>query len=177
MGSVSFQKLHVLLVGGSPGNMALLRGLLASLGIEDIAISENSTSARLALAADDYQAVFCDETMGPTNAVAFAISLRRKVGAKNRRVPIILILERPQAQLVELARDAGIDGVILRPFSQVAVKRKLMSVLLNPKTFVNAGRYTGPDRRHKSRRASSGPDKTGKDRRKRGRRRSDQAAT
>ena len=181
MDTASLNKRHVLVVGGKPGNTKLLRGLLASLGIDDIAIADSSAAANDALANDTYDVIICDETMGPANAVAFAMTLRRSIGAKNRRTPMLLVLERSLVRRVELARDAGIDGIVLRPFSLLAVKRKLMAVLFRPRPFINLNGYAGPDRRHKIRRrpAEPVPAKGGKERRtrSRGRRKTDLAAS
>lgn len=148
----TFQHLRVLVVDGQLEAVRLLRLALGALGVNDVAVAENSIAALNALNADIYDVVFCDLAIGPIDLWEFAGRLRLDNKARNRRVPIIVMTENPQLKLVELARDCGINDVIVRPLSINAVKRRLLSAMQAPKPFVSSDSFAGPDRRHKDRR-------------------------
>ena len=161
----TFKKLRVLVVDGQQESAKLLRGALATLRVTDVAVAENSIAALKALSVDIYDVVFCDVGIGPIDLWEFAGRLRLDEKARNRRVPIIVMTQNPQLKLVELARDTGINDIIVRPLSVSAVKRRLQSAVLAPKPFIAADCFAGPDRRHKDRRELPVEPETRKDRR------------
>jgi CheY-like chemotaxis protein len=165
----SFKGLHVLVLDTHDDSVRLLRQALAVLGITDIAVADNSLAALKALTVDLYDVVFCDAVIGPIDLWEFSARLRLDSKGRNRRVPIILMTENPQMKLVELARDAGINDVVVRPLSVTAVQRRLQAAMV-PKPFVAADNFAGPDRRRKDRREIPGLTQSGKERRYRRRR-------
>jgi DNA-binding response OmpR family regulator len=64
-------------------------------------------------------------------------------------------------EFVQQARDAGANDYLIKPFSPRTLMEHMVAVLRNPKEFVAALDYTGPDRRLASRQA----DFAGEDRR------------
>jgi CheY-like chemotaxis protein len=151
----SFKGLHVLVVDAHEESVRLLRQTLSALGITDVAVADNSLAALKALSIDIYDVVFCDAVIGPIDLWEFSARLRLDPKGRNRRVPIILTTENPQQKLVELARDSGINDVVIRPLSVTAVRRRLESAMV-PKPFVTAESFAGPDRRRKDRREIAG---------------------
>jgi hypothetical protein len=68
-----------------------------------------------------------------------------------------------------------VNGLLVRPLSVNAVKRKLTAMVLAPKPFVVAGGFAGPDRRkHKERRRPRN-EESGCYSRKKARRKADQS--
>ena len=143
----TFNTLPILVVDGKAGNARLLRGILLTLGISDVALAEDTDSALEIMASNSFQAVFCDEAVGPLDAAGFVLAVRRNAGVRNPRTPIVLVSDGPQRAQVEQARDAGINGLIVRPLSMNSVKRKLLALFQTPKPFVETEAFFGPDRR------------------------------
>src|SRR3546814_9438784 len=55
-----------------------------------------------------------------------------------------------EAERVTRARDSGIDYYLVKPLSPRVLLEHMMSVLQNPRTHIEAEKYAGPDRRHRS---------------------------
>ena len=62
-------------------------------------------------------------------------------------VPVVLISPGADFAKVAAARDAGMNDVIVKPVSIDTIERKLTSLVLEPKAFVTARAFVGPDRR------------------------------
>ena len=82
-----FKNLQVLVIDGQPECVKLLRLALGALGINDIAVAENSIAALNALNLDIYDVVFCDLYIGPIDLWEFTARLRMlEGGADNKKV-------------------------------------------------------------------------------------------
>jgi CheY-like chemotaxis protein len=138
MASDSFTNVHILIVDGKAGNARLLRGILLALGVVDPVMADDTTLALDLLSTGIYQVIFCDEGVGPIDAVEFVMAVRRGKGIFAPRTPIIMISKGLQKAQVELMRDAGINDLMIRPLSMNAVKRKLLAVLTTPRRVAGA---------------------------------------
>jgi CheY-like chemotaxis protein len=143
----AFDNVRILIVDGKPGNARLLRAIFLTLGVTEVTLAEDTGRALDLLAGRAFQAVFCDETVGPLNAPAFVSAVRRSKAVGNPRIPILLTANAPKRGQVERVRDAGVNDLIVRPLTTGAVKRKLLGVLSPTKVFVATESFCGPDRR------------------------------
>lgn len=79
-------------------------------------------------------------------------ALRRLRRCDNRdlaTVPVIMLSSLATRSLIILARDAGIDEVVMRPLSALQLERKMRQLVESPRPFVTSGSYVGPCRRRK----------------------------
>jgi len=140
-----YWKIKTLIVDPAGYSRDLLRGILIALGVVDTLNMPNCAKALSALQAHHRDVVFCDERAG--NCAEFMKVLRRDVGTRNITVPVFLISAGVQEEQILVARDAGMNGVIVKPVSVATVKRKLSATLKTPKDFVTTKAFIGPDRR------------------------------
>ena len=103
--------------------------------------------------------MFCDEAIAAREGVTFALSVRRFGAVLNPMLPIFMFHERVRRRTVETARDAGATGVITCPISPRTVMTKLEAALTDPRPFIKAPEFFGPDRRAKERPAYAGVDR------------------
>src|SRR5450432_3857545 len=86
----------------------------------------------------------------------------RQPGANaNPFVPIIMLTGRTQRKNIVKARDAGITEFLAKPFSAKSLYERILNIVVNPRPFIKAKQYFGPDRRR-----SKGTNYTGPERRK-----------
>ncbi len=123
----------------------LLRGILVSLGVHDIVNLSNTLQGLSALQTYYRDVVFCHVTAG--NSADFMKKLRRDVRTRNITVPVFLVSAGAHADQALIARDAGMNGVIVKPVSAATVERKLQATLQTPRDFVASRTFIGPDRR------------------------------
>jgi len=52
--------------------------------------------------------------------------------------------------VIKAARDIGITEILAKPVTAKAVYERIISIIQNPRPFVRAKSYFGPDRRRKA---------------------------
>lgn len=94
-------------------------------------------------------------------AINFVRGIRLGLYSENRRLPVIAVTAAPHASVIALARDAGVHGLIARPFSTAAVALQLLRVRNDTRTFMECRSYIGPNRRRWNDPAYAGPERRG----------------
>jgi two-component system, chemotaxis family, chemotaxis protein CheY len=147
-----FENLHVLKIDTVGHGARLLRRILKELAVENFEVFRSAKNTLPRMRKQRFDVVFCDDSVGFAQAVAFVKALRRDINTCDPTVPVFLLTAGLCRSDVEIARDAGINDVITKPVSIETIRRKLESVLLNPSAFVAAKTFLGPDRRRSSER-------------------------
>ena len=142
-----FRDICPLIVDPSGHSKALLRSILTNLGVIGSAAVTGTDEALLILRKEVFSIVFCDELAGPLEPFAFLRTLRRDLTTRDVTVPVVLVSTGADSSKIKAARDAGMNDVIVKPVSVGTIKRKLRSLLHNPRPFVTAKEFVGPDRR------------------------------
>ena len=140
-----FRDIKAMIIDPRGYNRNLLRGILVSLGVHDIVNVSSTLQGLSALQTYYRDVVFCGDTAG--NSVDFMKKLRRDVSTRNITVPVFLVSAGAHADQAFIARDAGMNGVIVKPVSVATVERKLQATLQTPRDFVATRTFIGPDRR------------------------------
>ncbi len=73
--------------------------------------------------------------------------IRRQEKSPFRFVPVIVMSGYTQLRHVATARDAGANLVVKKPFSPAALFDRINWIARNERPFIEAGEFTGPDRR------------------------------
>jgi CheY-like chemotaxis protein len=154
--------LRVLIVGGRPANVQILRTAFGLVGLRHIFVFADSTRAIEALRLQYFGAIFCDATADPFDGMAFPLAARRAPGVLNPMTPLFLVYTQARRRHVEQARDIGVTDVLTHPICAGTIANKLTSALLAPRPFIVAPDFFGPDRR-----SQRGVPYTGPERRKR----------
>jgi two-component system, chemotaxis family, chemotaxis protein CheY len=157
-----FKSTRVLIVSAKAHVVQTMRHLLAIAGVQHIAVAQSAKAGLERLCAGRYGAVFCCDSCGEIDGAPFASTARRNPSVSYPMVPIFLLCNGPRQRDVERARDTGYSDVLARPINAATVIRKLHQSVNNPRPFIVAPDFFGPDRRASRDRAFSG-----KDRRKR----------
>ena len=84
------------------------------------------------------------------DGVAFTRKLRANTDCPNRLVPIIMISAAPDAERIAAARDAGVTEFLRKPFAANHLQARLTSIEVNPRSFIEAPQFKGPDRRRRT---------------------------
>jgi two-component system chemotaxis response regulator CheY len=141
------RNMRVLVVGGRPSGVQVLRAVLALAGVGSVSAEPDSARAIELLRHEAFNAVFCDDRCEPVSGVAFPLAARRTPGILNPMVPIFLLCSAARRRQVEQARDTGVTDVLARPVSAAIIIRKLHLAVARPRPFIAAADFFGPDRR------------------------------
>lgn len=141
------KNLRVLLVGGKPASVQILRTAFGLLGLKQVAAVAESARAIEALRSQSFAAIFCDASAEHYKNMTFPVAARRAPGIVNPMTPLFVIYTNARQRQVEQARDVGVTDVLTHPVSAATIARKLEKALKAPRSFIVAPTFFGPDRR------------------------------
>lgn len=157
MNRLHWDRLTVLIVDDNSFVCELLTTTLRNFGIGTVereadgaaAIErlKNSMTDPIAAKLGTVDLVLSDYVMPNIDGLLFLRWLRTGDGVPDRFVPFIMVSGAADREVVEQARNAGVTEFLAKPFSARTIAERLLHVINNPRMFVLAPRYFGPDRR------------------------------
>lgn len=157
MQKLNWDRICVLVVDDNTFMLKLLVDTLKTLGITDTVAESDCAGAirRLKLSRTDpaeaglgeVDLIMSDYLMPAVDGNLFLRWIRTGDGVPDRFVPFIMVSGAADQHVVEEARDAGVTEFLAKPYSAKAVALRLLSVINNPRPFVLAQGFFGPDRR------------------------------
>ena len=159
MERADFAALRILLLSDRNHAAQTMRSVLLLTGITRITGVDNSRRAIELLTMDHFEAVFCSEGSEAVHELSFPMAVRRVAGILNPLIPVFVFQESARRRMVEAARDTGATDFLTCPISPKTVMTKLEAALLNPRPFIKAQDFFGPDRRARVRPAWSGDER------------------
>ncbi len=159
MERADFSTLRILLLSDKSHVALTMRSVLQLTGITRITGVDDSLRAIELLTMDHFEAVFCSESSEAVQDLSFPMAVRRVAGVIDPLMPVFVFQENARRRQVEAARDTGATDFLTCPVSPRTVKAKLEAAILNPRPFIKAPDYFGPDRRAKARPAWHGEER------------------
>jgi DNA-binding response OmpR family regulator len=150
----SLSEVRVLLVARKVSGTQILRTVFTLAGVTKITLTDEPRRALELLCIENFHAVFVEGAL-EHDGMPFAIAARRIPALLNPMIAIFAVFPEARKRDVELARDLGVHDVICRPVSPKTIGAKLRGVLAEPRPFIAAPSFFGPDRRSKSRPAGA----------------------
>lgn len=150
MANEEITKRGVLVADHSQNMAALVTIMLRSLGRKDIREAYDAGRAMIELNRRVFDVLIIDDTVEGMDGVAFTRKLRAATDCQNRHIPVIMMSALPDAKRIADARDAGITEFLRKPFAANHLQSRLTNIEANPRGFIEAGEYKGPDRRRKT---------------------------
>ena len=137
---------RVLVFDPQPAAAKLVAELLKDMGARQI-VSAPDTARGLELIAQLDPQLVCTEMSGVDfDGVDLTSRLRRST-LPARRVPVIVISGEATVEGIKAARDAGAHEFLRKPYTAKDLFRRVEHVMLNPRMWIEAEVYVGPDRR------------------------------
>ena len=157
MRQLHWDRLCVLVVDDNSFMRNLLSTTIKGFGISDTVAEADGATAieRLKLSLTDPIAaslgtvdlIISDFLMPGVDGNLFLRWIRTGNGVPDRFVPFIMVSGAADKNVVEQARDAGVTEFLAKPFSAQSMADRILQVINNPRQFVLAQGYFGPDRR------------------------------
>ena len=157
MPGAGFESLKALIVEDNAHMRSLLRALLNSVGIREIAEAASGQSALALLRERKSDLVLSDLAMKPMDGLEFTRRVRNDEHSPNPFVPIIMITGHTERHHVEQARDAGVTEFLAKPITANHLFARIGEIVDRPRAFVRCDSYFGPDRRRHQNDDYTGP--------------------
>jgi DNA-binding response OmpR family regulator len=159
---IDFSQVNFLIVDQNKLSTQLLRDILAMLDVRHVRSVTSVERARVVLQAEPFDIVITEYFMEPENGIDLIEWVRNGFDSPDRMIPIIMLTANSEEEYVVRARDRGVTEFLAKPFNVEGLYRRLVSVIVRPRAFVNAESYFGPDRRRRQV-PYDGPDRRGFD--------------
>ena len=99
---------------------------------------------------DKHDIVITDWLENPDKGIELLKMIRNNDKTPNRFVPVIMTAGSGHLSRVLKSRDAGVSEYLVKPFAADALAVRITRVIENPRPFVIADSYVGPERRRKN---------------------------
>jgi two-component system chemotaxis response regulator CheY len=126
--SMDFKKKTVLIVEDNQDTQSTIRLMLNQIGVRQVSAAKNGKEAVVLLGDNiedqPFDLILCDWNMPNMSGV----ELLRRVRSANSTVPFLMITARGDADSINKAKESGVSGYILKPFSLQQLEKKMLSV-------------------------------------------------
>jgi two-component system chemotaxis response regulator CheY len=144
---VDLSRLRFLVIDDNAHMRRILRMLLHSYGSREVYEAEDGAAGLDAFNHYLPDIVITDWVMPIFDGLEVTRIIRQDGTNPNPYVPIIMLTGYSEKKRVVAARDAGVTEFLAKPISSQALYQRILSVVANPRPFVKAKGYFGPDRR------------------------------
>lgn len=154
--------LKVMVIDDHLNTVRLISDVLRAAGVGEVYSASDGIRARELLVHRVPHVIFVDCHMPLMDGYEFTRSVRLAAIKPDPRVPdpevpIIMVTGQRSMQDVHLARLAGVNEFVIKPFTPAALLSRIQLVLRKPRPFVVTEAYIGPDRRRRVELNYSGP--------------------
>jgi two-component system chemotaxis response regulator CheY len=146
---LNISKVKFLVVEDNPFMKDLLRQILRTLGVTQIIEANDGTEGYAFFNDLHPDIVLLDWHMEPMDGLDLTKLIRAKESA-NRFAPIVMITAYSEIARVTLARDAGVNELLVKPIAATTLFTRIRAVIERPRLYVESDTYFGPDRRRRA---------------------------
>ncbi len=123
----SDMNMPILIVDDYKIMLKIVRNLLMQLGFGNIEEAMDGSAALQKLCHKNYGLVISDWNMEPMSGLQLLKEVR--LDTKLKDVPFIMITAESKSENVIAAKDAGVNGYIVKPFTAAILKSRINTVL------------------------------------------------
>lgn len=147
--NVRFGKIHILIVDSDSCLSQAVAHTLRAMGFGNVQHVKTASDAVRIIRAQPVSFLITEWDIKGSSGVDLVRFLRRSPDSPNRSIPIIMLTARGEIHDVEYARDMGITEFVVKPFSAHTLFSRIERIIDQPRGFVVANAYVGPERRRR----------------------------
>jgi CheY-like chemotaxis protein len=150
MGAIfNLAKAVVMVVDDNPFSLRLTNQMLLGFGIQTRILCASAADAKDLLLANTVDLLIADCDMPDVDGYDLVRWLRRSGLEPNAFTPVLMVSGHIRKSMVAKARDCGANFIVTRPMTPVTLLERVLWLARDPRNFIQAGEYVGPDRRFK----------------------------
>ncbi|NBB65353.1 response regulator [Pseudomonas sp. ODNR1LW] len=151
------RSLNILVVDDHDHMLAIASTILRGAGVRSVHEASDGLAALGILGSKPIDLALVDYNMFPLDGVEMTRRVRAGLDGVNTYLPIIMMSGHAEKSRIHAARDAGVTEFLAKPLTAKAIIKRIKSVILNPRPFVQTETYSGPCRRRKEAANYAGP--------------------
>ncbi len=137
---------RVIVFDPQPAAAKLVGELLKDVGARQIVYAPDTAGGLELIAHVDPQLIFTEMSGAGFDGADLTARLRRST-LPARQVPVIVVSGEATVESIKSARDSGAHEFLRKPYAAKDLHRRVENVILNPRLWIEAKVYVGPDRR------------------------------
>lgn len=146
------------LIAMENGQVALgARTVFKDQKVATVQVAEGKQDALDKMQAVAFNLLLIEDTFSDLGGVDF-VRFVRMTNTTMAVAPVLLAMKDPNRERVMEARDAGVNKMVIMPFTGAVLLKNLADIMLNPRPFIRVTGYSGPCRRLQAK-AIPGPDR------------------
>ena len=145
----NLSKINTLVIDDNAHMIHIVRSMLLGFGITRTYESRDAAEAFDIVRHEPIDLIICDLQMPLLDGLEFTQMVRTGGDMRNPYIPIVLLTAHTERSRIIAARDAGVTEICAKPVTAHQMWTKIAAVVNNPRPFVRAKTYFGPDRRRR----------------------------
>jgi len=147
----SLRGLRVLVVDDNAALRGLLRVSLQAFGCMNVVEASSVDTALEILNSETVNLLITDWKMTPKDGIELVRTIRTPATSPAPYLPIIMLTGYSDASRAGLAKDAGVNEFLIKPFTAEALANCIRNVFRENREFISTKNFFGPDRRSEKR--------------------------
>lgn len=143
----NFRNLSVIFVDDNRNMHMLMKSILLAMNIVNARGCYDAKSCLAKMLEDPADIVILDLSLNPENGLDLIRRIRQGERGVDAYTPILVISGQTKMNNVVEARDAGATEFLAKPVSVGSLYDRLVWMVENPRVFIKASEFIGPDRR------------------------------
>lgn len=143
---INLSRANVLLIDDSQFGLRLLEQMLKGFGVRACYACSSTIYAQDVIRREPVDLIVIDCDMPELDGYDL-VRWMRNSGLDNAYTPVVMVAGHTKASKVKKARDCGANFIIARPFSPSTLLDRVVWIARDPRPFLEAPDYAGPDRR------------------------------
>jgi DNA-binding response OmpR family regulator len=127
----------------------LVADVLAGAGLDNCGYAHDGLSLLRVTEEMQPSIIVTSSRIPGVSGLEFTRKVRAGHGNIKRNLSIIVMTSSPTTKFLEASRDAGVDEMLVRPFSGAALLARVQAVMLRPRRLIESANYVGPCRRRR----------------------------
>lgn len=154
--TVGLAALELLVVDDNAQMRTIIGTVLAAAGVRKLHYAPDGQRGLDVVRQAAIDVTFVDYEMPVMNGLDFLAAVRGLTTA-DRFMPMIMLTGHSDLKRILAARDRGVNEFLGKPVTAKSILTRLETVILQPRPFVQAPSYFGPDRRRRTISDYAGP--------------------
>ena len=123
------KNMNILIVDDYNTMLRIIRNLLKQLGFSNVDDAADGSAAFEKVQQKKYDLIISDWNMEPMSGLELLKQIRASDGEDYQNVPFIMVTAESKTENVIMAKQAGVNNYIVKPFNAETLKTKMASVI------------------------------------------------